>query len=187
MDYFGILEEILEFTYVGHGNTIFLFKCHWFDPRAVRRDLDYDIVDVKHKSKLNTYEPFILAQQAQQVYYTRYASTRKKELNEWWAVCKVKSRLYPTELEEVEVVGQVDTEYFQSEELPLYPSGSVTALDPYDHIEHSDGTIFEEINVADVSMSRCPEIGNEEVEEEDEEKEEEEENELGEEFSSSEE
>ena len=28
LDYFGILEEILEFTYVGHGNTIFLFKCH---------------------------------------------------------------------------------------------------------------------------------------------------------------
>jgi len=75
------------------------------------------------------------------------------------------------------VVGQVDTEYFQSEELSLYPSGSVITFDPYDHIEHSDGTILEEINVADVSMSGCPEIGNEEVEEE--------ENELGEEFSSS--
>ena len=67
------------------------------------------------------------------------------------------------------MVGQFDTDYFQSEELSLYPSGSITALDLYDQIEDCDGTIFEEINVADVSMSGCPEIGNEEVEEEEEE------------------
>jgi len=116
-DYYGIIEEILELQYLGDDNHIFLFKCHWFDPNSVRNDTTYGIVDIRHKSKLNTYDPFILAAQAQQVYYTKYPSSRNKERNDWWAVCKVKTRLFPDyELDLTETVElDVNSEFFQSD------------------------------------------------------------------------
>ena len=46
---------------------------------SIRNDTTYGIVEVKHKSKLSTYEPFIFAAQAQQVYYTHYPSSKNKE------------------------------------------------------------------------------------------------------------
>ncbi|MQL98432.1 hypothetical protein Taro_031143 [Colocasia esculenta] len=59
-DCYGIIEEILELQYLGDGNHIFLFKCHWFNPYSVRNGTTYGIIDIRHKSKLNTYFPFIL-------------------------------------------------------------------------------------------------------------------------------
>ncbi|MQL88364.1 hypothetical protein Taro_020921 [Colocasia esculenta] len=64
-DYYGIVEEILQLQYPGQDNHIFLFKCHWFDLNSIRNDTTHGIVELKHKSKLNAYEPFILATQAQ--------------------------------------------------------------------------------------------------------------------------
>ena len=77
-DYYGIVEEILQLQYLIQDNHIFLFKCHWFDPNSIRNDTTHGIVELKHKSKLNTYEPFILASQAQQVYYTSYPSSKEQ-------------------------------------------------------------------------------------------------------------
>ena len=65
VDYYGILEEVIELQFLGQDNNVFLFKCHWFDPTSIRNDTTYGIVDVKHKSRLSMYEPFILAAQAQ--------------------------------------------------------------------------------------------------------------------------
>ncbi|MQL75277.1 hypothetical protein Taro_007658, partial [Colocasia esculenta] len=53
IDYYGILEEVIELQFLGQDNNVFLFKCHWFDPTSIRHDTTYGIVDVKHKSKLN--------------------------------------------------------------------------------------------------------------------------------------
>ena len=92
IDYYGILEEVIELQFLGQDNNVFLFKCHWFDPTSIRHDTTYGLIDVKHKSKLSTYEPFILAAQAQQVYYSNYTSLK---LRDWWAACRVKSRLFP--------------------------------------------------------------------------------------------
>nr|GMD15225.1 Transposase, Ptta/En/Spm, plant [Ipomoea batatas] len=49
------------------------------------------LVEVNHKSRLASNEPFVLAQQAQQVYYSCYPCTRLNRRN-WWAVYKVKPR-----------------------------------------------------------------------------------------------
>lgn len=116
-DYYGIIEEILELSYLGDDNHTFLFKCHWFDPNSVRYDTAYEIVDIKHKSKLSTYDPFILAAQAQQVYYTKYPSSTNKERNDWWAVCKVKTRLFPEyELDRTETNElDINPEFFQAD------------------------------------------------------------------------
>ena len=61
LDYYGIVEEVLELDYIGHRNHVVIFKCHWFDHlQGVRTDKKYNIADVNHKSKLSMYEPFIL-------------------------------------------------------------------------------------------------------------------------------
>lgn len=73
IDYYGTIEEILELSYLGAQNRVLLLRCHWFDPvNGVKVDEKYGLVDVKPNSRLNSNEPFVLASQAQQVYYTVY-------------------------------------------------------------------------------------------------------------------
>ena len=46
-DYYGIIEKILELQYLRDDNYIFLFKFHWFDPKSVRNNTIYKIVDIR--------------------------------------------------------------------------------------------------------------------------------------------
>ena len=65
-DFYGLLTDIIELNYYGAGNNIVLFKCDWFDiERGTKVHPQYGLVDVNHKSRLGTNEPFILAQQAE--------------------------------------------------------------------------------------------------------------------------
>lgn len=98
LDYYGILEEILELSYLGTQNKVLLLRCHWFDPiNGVKVDVRYDLVDVKPNSKLQSNEPFVLASQAQQVYYTMYPQSNGRGRGDWWAACKVKRKLFVAE------------------------------------------------------------------------------------------
>ena len=91
-DFYGILTDIIELEYFGIGNKVVLFKCHWFDTeRGLHVDPRHGLVDIKHKSILASNEPFILAEQSQQVYFSTYPST-KKDRRHWWAVFKTKAR-----------------------------------------------------------------------------------------------
>ncbi|KAG6499607.1 hypothetical protein ZIOFF_039397 [Zingiber officinale] len=92
VDYYGVLEEILELNYYGLKDVIVLFKCHWYDTSDKGMKVHrLGLVEINHKSKLNTNDPFILVAQAQQVYYTR-SPTIKQERNDWVTACKVKAR-----------------------------------------------------------------------------------------------
>ncbi|KAG6496238.1 hypothetical protein ZIOFF_044096 [Zingiber officinale] len=92
VDYYGVLEEILELNYYGLKDVIVLFKCHWYDTSDKGMKVHrLGLVENNHKSKLNTNDPFILVAQAQQVYYTR-SPTIKQERNDWVTACKVKAR-----------------------------------------------------------------------------------------------
>ncbi|KAJ8421735.1 hypothetical protein Cgig2_008551 [Carnegiea gigantea] len=51
----------------------------------------YKLVEVHHTKKYPKYDPFVLASQVQQVYFTPYPST-KNDKKAWWAVFKVKPR-----------------------------------------------------------------------------------------------
>ena len=53
---------------------------------------------------MNAYDPFILVNLSQQVYYTKYPTSRNKDKNDWWIVCKVKAKLYPVEVYEDESI-----------------------------------------------------------------------------------
>ncbi|KAF7807716.1 pheromone-processing carboxypeptidase KEX1-like [Senna tora] len=51
----------------------------------------YGIIETNCKNNFSKYEPFVLAQQSQQVYFAEYAS-KKRDRADWLAVCKIKSR-----------------------------------------------------------------------------------------------
>ncbi|KAJ1400077.1 hypothetical protein SESBI_29803 [Sesbania bispinosa] len=119
LDYYGIVEEILELSYLGNQNKAILLRCLWFDPiNGVNVDERYGLVDIKHKSRLHSNEPFVLAEQAQQVYYTRCPQGGSRASGEWWATCKVRAKLFPIETLNDEDDGSnelVDIEYFQDD------------------------------------------------------------------------
>ncbi|XP_057993145.1 uncharacterized protein LOC131174101 [Hevea brasiliensis] len=73
IDYYGVLTEIIQLQYLG-GRRVVLFRCNWWDVydrvRGVKID-EYGGVSVNCKRTLKTNEPFILANQASQVFYVR--------------------------------------------------------------------------------------------------------------------
>ncbi|KAL0355354.1 UNVERIFIED_CONTAM: hypothetical protein Sradi_3982300 [Sesamum radiatum] len=90
-DFYGILEEVIQLDYPLIPNMqIVLFKCHWVDPvRGIKVHPCYHLVDVNFKKVYQKNEPFILAQQAVQVYYTEYPSMKRDKVD-WMVVCKIK-------------------------------------------------------------------------------------------------
>ncbi|XP_021728483.1 uncharacterized protein LOC110695577 [Chenopodium quinoa] len=94
-DYYGILQEIIELTYVGARKryTTVLFKCEWFDVGpGIRIHDKYNLVEVNHSKRYPKYDPFVLAYQAEQVYYAPCPSSSSNERNQWWFVFNIKAR-----------------------------------------------------------------------------------------------
>ncbi|XP_050233356.1 uncharacterized protein LOC126681844 [Mercurialis annua] len=94
-DFYGVLTDIIELEYptLPIKRTV-LFNCNWFDPTkkvAMLVHPRYNIVDVNHRKRYNKYEPFILAEQSDQVHYLPYPS-KKRDKKDLWAVCMIKAR-----------------------------------------------------------------------------------------------
>ncbi|KAK4421458.1 hypothetical protein Salat_2096400 [Sesamum alatum] len=133
VDYYGLLEEIVELEYYGLGRGVALFKCHWYDTSDKRlKRHKCGLVEINSKLKLSTDDPFILASQAQQVYFTSFPSS-KRERRDWWAVCKVKAigkfniPLVAGQGENVEP--RVENAFQEGEVSNLQPISMVTDLD----------------------------------------------------------
>ncbi|XP_055962322.1 uncharacterized protein LOC126687685 [Mercurialis annua] len=94
-DFYGFLTDIIELEYPALPmKTNVLFKCEWFDPAQNSGTISnkkYNMVDINNRKRYNKYEPFILAEQADQVHYLPYPSKRRDKIN-WWAVCRIKAR-----------------------------------------------------------------------------------------------
>ena len=123
-DYYGLLVEVLEVNYRDSNGrcVVVLFKCDWFEPiQGVRVNRKHNLVDIKYKSKGCQDDPFILASQAEQVYYAPYPSMTK-DLKDWWAVVKATPRsIYEVTQCSSEVADDnVDVEeFFQENEMPI--------------------------------------------------------------------
>jgi len=67
--YFGFIEEIWELNYVKF--TVCVFKCKWVDCNTSVRteDVGFTLVDLKKLAYQN--DPFIMAEQAKQVFYVQ--------------------------------------------------------------------------------------------------------------------
>ncbi|CAD6269634.1 unnamed protein product [Miscanthus lutarioriparius] len=81
-DYFGVLTDIVELLYGTH--KVVLFKCEWWDvhtTRGVKED-KYGFIMINTTRRLSTDEPYVLASQAEQVYYVNDTQDPK-----WYVVC----------------------------------------------------------------------------------------------------
>ncbi|KAK4383731.1 hypothetical protein Sango_2748900 [Sesamum angolense] len=92
-DLYGMIEEIIQLTYPFTPNLhIVLIKYRWVDPiRGMKVHPRYHLVDVNFKKLYQKDDPFILAQQSIQVYFTEYPSM-KRDKADWMVVRKIKAR-----------------------------------------------------------------------------------------------
>ncbi|GKV13664.1 hypothetical protein SLEP1_g24649 [Rubroshorea leprosula] len=95
-NFYGVLQEIIQIEYYEsiHQQAIVLFKCDWYEippAQGVQVDQKHRLVDINPRRYLRSYEPFILASQARQVYYIPYPSINH-ERRGWIAALKIKAR-----------------------------------------------------------------------------------------------
>ncbi|KAK4384309.1 hypothetical protein Sango_3073600 [Sesamum angolense] len=92
-----------------------LFKCRWVNPdRGMKVHPNYHLVDVNFKKLYQKNDPFILAQQAVQVYFTEYPSM-KRDKADWMAICKIKPQRVVDDSKWTETIA------YQSEEVVRVP------------------------------------------------------------------
>lgn len=89
-DYYGVLIDIVELEYTNcPTKKVVLFKCDWFDPSRLGTQIDdYGNVQIKKSRRYPAFDPFILAQQADQVYFTSFPEGQKG----WLSVIRTKAR-----------------------------------------------------------------------------------------------
>ncbi|XP_054813974.1 uncharacterized protein LOC129314536 [Prosopis cineraria] len=144
-DYYELLNDIIELEYHNPSlkrTTLVLFKCDWFDPIINKRwkvRKQFGLVDINHKRRFMKYEPFILAEQSQQVYFAEYAS-RKKERADWWVVYKVKAG---------SMIDSPDLVYQEDEVFELIEP------DVNDRLDHLSVEIEHEEELVDVQDLNC--------------------------------
>ncbi|KAM3287848.1 hypothetical protein P3S67_021278 [Capsicum chacoense] len=93
VDYCSMLHEILELDYhVGWPKKkLVLFRCKWYDPTfklGTKVHPQYKIVEIKRTREYGLYDPFVIAQNVQQVYYAPYPLCKNKSA--WRVVIKTK-------------------------------------------------------------------------------------------------
>jgi hypothetical protein len=124
--YYGVINQILELSYNRKGNMV-VFKCDWFDNRVEDKWVKVDkfgITDVNHKHLIHTGdklsdEPFILASQANQVYYVE-----DPVATDWWAV-----RQPPNQRDLYDMFGVGDGNVQQGDESEVHNIDANVCLD----------------------------------------------------------
>lgn len=72
IDYYGVLQDVIEVEYLGANNRVLIFQCDWFnlnDSNGMRCDTECELVSVNKSRKWYVDDPYILASQARQVFY----------------------------------------------------------------------------------------------------------------------
>ena len=135
LHYYGRVEGIYELNYgFDKGLNPVVFKCHWFDPRRVRRDPEIGLVEVERSSVYEGEDVYILATQAFQVFYLPYACPNPtKRLKGWDVVMTVPSRNRPPppnkdDYHRVEPSTK-NVKFYQEEGLPSHFTIDLPAVD----------------------------------------------------------
>ncbi|GLT96622.1 hypothetical protein SLE2022_142310 [Rubroshorea leprosula] len=146
-DYYGILNEVIKLLYYrphGQLQTIVLFNFDWFNTdRGTCINKVYNLVEVNPWYQLSTGEPFCLACQATQVYYTSYPSDNRATRG-WFVACTIHARhLINTSSTSIDM-----EEIFQDDEPPSTQSNEHSFnLASTEHMDlHAEGAIVVELN-----------------------------------------
>ena len=117
IDFYGVVRDVIELLYLG-GNQVFLFKCDWWDvsnPKTGILKDKYNFVSVNVTKIRYKEDPFVLACQAEQVFYLNDMKLGKN----WRVVQRTKPRaIYdmPQEKDEEEEKDEV----YQQHEMQGY-------------------------------------------------------------------
>ncbi|XP_074323110.1 uncharacterized protein LOC141660047 [Apium graveolens] len=117
--YYGFLIEILELSFIFY-RKIYLFRCKWFnsDPKDKSVYKENDLTSINTKSNWYVNEPFILANQAQQVFYL----LDMRRGSNWRFIQKVNHRNVYDIPETSEVVSNIpNNDVFQADESVQLP------------------------------------------------------------------
>ncbi|CAM8954086.1 unnamed protein product [Rhodiola kirilowii] len=152
--YYGVIEEILHMRCRTHpGLRVVLFKCRWYDPQYVKAYPANDIVIVNTHKPYMHYDPYILAQQAVQVYYVTFPGLGGQNNQGWVAVCPVK----PTNAIDMEVAnvpfqddGQVGAEMPVINEVGSY--GNLADDEVYEYTEEDVNEDILNDDIADIQF-----------------------------------
>jgi len=87
MPYFGVIEEIWEVNYVKF--SVCVFKCKWVNSNidVWTNDFGFTLVDLKKLAYQN--EPFIMAEQAKQVFYVQDPCDERWSVDLHWKIIGV--------------------------------------------------------------------------------------------------
>ena len=99
----------------------------------------HNIIEVKHTRQYNRYDPFIIAQNAKQVYYAPYPLRRDKA--DWWVVIKTKP------VGRIEVDNALDVAY-QNDVTVVHQTVDTELENSLEHPQH----ILEEVDEDDVTI-----------------------------------
>ena len=152
LHYYGRVEGIYELNYGFHkGLNPVVFKCHWFDPRRVRRDPEIGLVEVERNSVYKGEDVYILATQAFQVFYLPYACKNPaKRLHGWDVVMTVPSRNRPPPPNKDDY-RRVDpstknVEFYQEEGLPGHFTIGLPTIDDMVVDDEQEDAVMDEDN-----------------------------------------
>lgn len=151
-DWYGQLLEIISLRY-RRNHLVTLFRCQWFNIDSGVKVDKRGMVKVNVMSNLNSYEPFVLASQASQVYYARGIDS-SKDIN-WYTVIITKARGFQG------TTAVIDDEPLQDEEQLLLVSNTTDA----DIIEISE--LHVNLEISDNEDQQCDSASDDEENDED--------------------
>lgn len=91
MIYYGVLIDIIEVDYLFGNEQVLLFKCDWWDVEnksGIAVDKEWNLTSLNFSRRSYVEQPFILASQAEQVFYVKDLKLR----GNWHIVQKVMPR-----------------------------------------------------------------------------------------------
>lgn len=133
-DFYGIIQHIFELEYHGLSKKIAVFYCEWFDPtrnKGTMVDPQCNIVDINMSRRYSRHDPFILAQNAKQVYYVPYPELCK-DMCGWSVAITTKPR------------GHLEVDDTENE-VP-YQANEMSHVLPITEVEPIHGLLDETIN-----------------------------------------
>jgi len=158
-EYHGYIKEIIELSFDGiKPLNLVLFNCHWFHPNRVRYTSRYGLVEVEHESVLPGYEPFVVAQQATQVYYIPYPCKSVRDLAKRWVVYKVRQPgKLPAPSDQDYEGAPVSVEFFQEDGLEgNFVIDLGEGLDDMSNIERDAEEIVDDDDLRLLNSSEIP-------------------------------
>jgi hypothetical protein len=138
-DYYGILQNIIEYTLGGIKELRVVFvQYDWFDPINNTRVNDFGMVAAKHELRYSR-SNLLLAHQAQQVYYLSYPHPNLKN---WWVVYKVNPEMHTHRYDEY-IERNKNNDIYQ-EEIEGHQSFMLCDGASLTELATSDGKLLEE-------------------------------------------